>query len=46
MKNNNVIIGWVPVPMTNEGVHKELENIVGKVIKVTAKKVKMDSLQE
>ena len=37
-ENINVIVGWVPIPMTNDDVHKELENIVGKVVKVTAKK--------
>ena len=37
-ENINAIVGWVPIPMTNDDVHKELENIVGKVVKVTAKK--------
>ena len=37
-ENINVVVGWVPIPMSNDDVHKELENIVGKAVKVTAKK--------
>ena len=39
-ENINVIVGWVPIPMTNDDVHEELENIDGKVVKVTTKKNK------
>ena len=45
-ENINVIVGWVPIPMTNDDVHKELENIVGKVVKVTAKKNRNGLLSE
>ena len=44
-ENINVILGWVPIPMTNEEIKTEVEKKVGKVIKVTAKKHK-DVLRE
>ena len=39
-ENINVILGWVPIPMTNEEIKTEVEKKVGKVMKVTAKKHK------
>ena len=39
-ENINVILGWVPIPMTNEEIKTEVEKKVGKVIKVLAKKHK------
>ena len=45
-ENINVMVGWVPIPMTNDDVHKELENIVGKKVKIQPKRIKMDFFQE
>ena len=43
-ENINVILGWVPIPMTNEEIKTGVEKKVGKVIEVTAKKHKDELL--
>ena len=37
-KNINVMLGWVPIPLTNEEIKLEIEKKVEKVVKVSAKK--------
>ena len=39
-ENINVILGWVPIPLTNEEIKLEIEKKVGKVVRVSTKKHK------
>ena len=39
-ENINVILEWVPIPLTNEETKLEIEKKVGKVVRVLAKKHK------
>ena len=34
----NVLLGWVPIPLSNDIIKKSIEEVFGKVIKVTEKK--------
>ena len=40
--NINVLLGWVPIPLSNETIKKTIEEIFGKVIEKTEKSIKMD----
>ena len=38
--NVNVILGWVPIPLPNETIQQSIEEVFGKVIKISEKKYK------
>ena len=38
--NINVLLGWVPIPLSNEKIKRTIEENFGKVIKITEKKYK------
>ena len=40
--NINVLLGWVPILLSNEKIKRTMEEIFGKVIKLTEKSIKMD----
>ena len=40
----NVLLGWVPIPLSNDIIKKSIEEVFGKVIKITEKRHK-DGLQ-
>ena len=44
--NINVLLGWVPIPLSNEKIKRTIEENFGKVIKITEKSIKMDCYQE
>ena len=38
--NVNVILGWIPIPLSNETIQLSIEEVFGKVIKISEKKYK------
>ena len=34
----NVLLGWVPIPMSNDSIRQSIESVFGKVVKITEKK--------
>ena len=36
----NVLLGWVPIPLSNEKIKRAMEENFGKVVKITEKKHK------
>ena len=39
--NVNVILRWVPIPLPNETIQQSIEEVFGKVIKISEKNIKM-----
>ena len=44
--NINVLLGWVPIPLSYEKIKRTILENFGKVIKITEKSIKMDYYQE
>ena len=36
----NVLLGWVPIPLSNDIIKKSIEEVFGKVIKITEKRLR------